>query len=338
VALARAGTAAIESRRFGDALEAFTKAADMQPADASLCFGAGVAAFMLGQDDVAQARFECALVRDPDFLPASIWLGDVHYRAGRVAEAITTYEAAERRSPLPREQQRQLDRWRREQAVQSRFHETRTEHFIARYHRAADEDDAFARDVVERLEAVYRRIGGTLGVYPSRPMTVVLYTRKQYDDVTRLADWSAAAYDGRIRLPIAGALKQPGELDRVLSHEFVHAVVAAVGGRTVPAWVSEGLATVLEPAGSQDVDVTLTRTGRRPALSTLHRGFVGLSKREAEMAYATAAQAMRRLIDQRGTASVVALLEDLAGGASFDCAFEQRFAMRYEDFAAGAAR
>ena len=59
-ALARTGTAAIESRRFGDALEAFTRAAAMQPGDASLCFGAGVAAFMLGQNDVAQTRFECA--------------------------------------------------------------------------------------------------------------------------------------------------------------------------------------------------------------------------------------------------------------------------------------
>ena len=43
--------------------------------------------------------------------------------------------------------------------------------------------------------------------------------------------------------------RRADELDRVLSHEFVHAVVAMLGGRTVPAWVNEGLATVLEPAG-----------------------------------------------------------------------------------------
>ena len=35
IALPRTGTAAIENQRFGDALEAFTKAAALQPGDAS---------------------------------------------------------------------------------------------------------------------------------------------------------------------------------------------------------------------------------------------------------------------------------------------------------------
>jgi hypothetical protein len=50
----------------------------------------------------------------------------------------------------------------------------------------------------------------------------------------------------------------------VLSHEFVHAVVGMLGGRTVPAWVNEGLATVLEPAGPADAEATLARTDVRP--------------------------------------------------------------------------
>jgi tetratricopeptide (TPR) repeat protein len=335
IALARAGTAAIQTRRFGDALEAFTKAAEIRPGDASLCFGAGVAAFMLGHDDEAQTRFECALALKPDFLPAAVWLGDLHYRAGRLSEAISIYETAQRRSPK-RELQQQLDHWRKEHELQSRFHEARTEHFTALFEVATDE--RLAREVVERLEAAYWRIGSTLGVYPSRPITVVLYTREQFGDITRLAAWSAAAYDGRIRMPLGGAREQPDELDRVLSHEFVHAVVTMVGGRTVPAWINEGLATVLEPAGSQDVEATLARTGVRPKLSKLHRSFVGLSIRDAEIAYASAARAVRRLIEQRGVAALVALLEDLARGAPFDGAFHQRIAMRYEDFAALVAR
>ena len=336
IALARAGTAAIENRRFGDALEAFTKAAAMQPGDASLCFGAGVAAFMLGQNDVAQTRFECALALNPNYLPAAVWLGDLHYRAGRLHEAISIYETARQRSPDGRELQEQLADWRKEHELQSRFHEVRTEHFTALFEVATDEP--LAREVVERLEAAYWRVGNTLGVYPSQPITVVLYTREQFGDITRLAAWSVAAYDGRIRVPLGGALAQPEELDRVLSHEFVHAVVAMFGGRTVPAWVNEGLATVLEPAGSEDAEATLARTDVRPGLSKLHRSFVGLSRRDAEIAYASAARAVRRLIEQRGVAAVVALLEDLARGAPFASAFHQRIAMRYEDFAALVAR
>jgi tetratricopeptide (TPR) repeat protein len=335
-ALARTGTAAIENHRFGDALEAFTRAAALQPGDAGLCFGAGVAAFMLGQNDVAQTRFECALALNPNHLPAALWLGDLHYRSGRLEEAISIYEAARQRSPRGRELQEQLAIWRREQQLQSRFHEVRTERFTALFEAATDE--RFAREVLDRLETAYRRVGGTLGLYPSQPITVVLYTREQFSDITRLAGWSAAAYDGRIRLPLGGALEQRDELDRVLSHEFVHAVVAMVGGRTVPAWLNEGLATVLEPAGPEDAEATLARSNARPALSQLHRSFVDLPRRDAEIAYASAARAVRRLFEQGGAARVVALLEDLARGAPFASAFQQRIAIRYEDFAALVAR
>jgi hypothetical protein len=167
---------------------------------------------------------------------------------------------------------------------------------------------------------------------------VVLYTREQFRDITRLAAWSAAAYDGRIRVPLGGALEEGDELDRVLSHEFVHGLVAMLGGRTVPAWVNEGLATVLERTDALNAEAPLARTDVRPPLSQLHRGFVGLSRRDAEIAYASAARAARRLIDQRGPAAVVALLKDLSRGAPFASAFEQRIAMRYEDFAELVAR
>jgi tetratricopeptide (TPR) repeat protein len=330
--LARAGTAAIETQRFGDALDAFTRAAVMRPGDASMCFGAGVAAFMLGQDDVAQGRFERALDLSPTFLPAATWLADLHYRAGRLAEAIAIYESARHRSPSGRELEPQLDQWRKEQALQSRFQTIRTPHFTALFEAAADEPLAHA--VIDRLEVAYARIGRTLGVYPPQPITVVLYTREQFDGITRLGAWSAAAYDGRIRVPLAGALEQADELDRLLSHEFVHAVVARLGGRTVPAWVNEGLATALEPAGTRDVEAKLTSNAARPALSKLHRSFASLSTRDAEIAYASAARAVRRLIEQRGAPALVALLEDLGRGAPFDRAFHERLAMRYEDFAA----
>ena len=336
IALARDGAAAIEDRRFGEALEAFSEAAAMRPGDASLCFGAGVAAFMLGQNDVARTRFECALALDPGYLPPAVWLGELHYRAGRLHDAISIYETARRRSPSGRELQRRLADWRKEQELQSRFHEIRMTHFTALF--AAPADEPLARHAVERLDAAYWRVGDALGVYPPQPITVVLYTREQFGDITRMAAWSAAAYDGRIRVPLGGALKQPEELDRVLSHEFVHAVVAMLGGRTVPAWLNEGLATVLEPEGRGDAEATLPHANVRPELSTLHRSFVGLSAHDAEIAYASAARAVRRLIEQRGMAALVALLEDLGRGAQFASAFHQRIAMRYDDFAALVAR
>src|SRR3954451_22226793 len=151
IALARAGTAAIETGRFGDALQAFTQAAAIRPDDASLCFGAGIAAFMLGQDAVAQTRFECALALNPQFVAAAVWLGDLHYRAGRLSEAISIYETAQQRSPLDRDLQQQLVEWRKQQELQRRFQEARSEHFAALFEVATDAP--LARKIVDRLEA-----------------------------------------------------------------------------------------------------------------------------------------------------------------------------------------
>ncbi len=53
----------------------------------------------------------------------------------------------------------------------------------------------------------------------------------------------------RIRVPVKGALEQVGELERVLAHEYVHALIAGVASRGVPAWVNEGLAVVHERGG-----------------------------------------------------------------------------------------
>lgn len=335
IALASQGAAAIEGRRFGEALEAFTEASAMQPDDASLCFGAGVAAFMLGQNDLAQTRFERALVLSPSYLPPAMWLGELQYRRGRLNDAISIYERARRRSHGGRELSERLADWRREQEIQSRFHESTTAHFTVLFD--GPTDGPLIRQVAEQLEAAYRRVGDALGVHPPGPISVVLYSREQFGDITRLATWSVAAYDGRIRVPLGGALEQPDELARVLSHEFVHAAVAILGGRTVPAWVNEGLATVLEPEGPKDAEAALARADVRP-LSTLHSSFARLSTRDAEIAYGSAARAVRRLIELRGAAALVALLEDLSGGAPFDSAFHQRIAMRYEDFAALVAR
>lgn len=335
-ALAKEGSTALDARRFGDALDAFTQAATILPRDPSLRLGAGLAAFMLGRNDEAQGWFERALDLNPRYVLASHWLGQLHYRAGRVRDAIAIYEAALKQSPGARTLEARLADWRREIALQDRFYTSRGAHFTVLFEGPADE--ALARRAVERLEAAYWRIGEVLTAYPTEPVTVVLYTREQFRDITRLPAWTAAAYDGRIRVPMHGALEQTEELDRVLGHEFVHAVVAMLGGRTVPVWLNEGLATVLERGGADEAEQVLARENARPPLRQLHGSFLGLGADEARMAYSVSARAARRMIELRGASAVVALLRDLSRGVPFVSAFHQRLAMRYEEFQAMIAR
>jgi tetratricopeptide (TPR) repeat protein len=333
--LASRGAAAIEDRRFGDALTAFTEAAAAQPRDASARFGAGVAAFMLGRNDDARVWFEQALERSPAYVAPAVWLGELHYRAGRLHEAIAVYETALTRSPHAGEIEQRLTEWRREADLEKLLSEERSAHFLVRFDGSAPH--SVVRRVVERLEAAYTRVGEALAAYPPQTITVVLYSRDQYRDITRLDDWSAAGFDGRIRVPVGDALDDVNELDRVLVHEVVHAVVGGVGGRAVPAWMNEGLATMVEPGGADDAEVTLSQVRPLLALAQLHRGFAGLPACDRPAAYAYSARAVRRLIALRGTPALISLLRDLSLGVPFPIAFEQRFGMRYEDFAAIAA-
>jgi tetratricopeptide (TPR) repeat protein len=336
VALAKEGASALDERRFGDALEAFTTASAIVPGEPSLCFGAGMAAFMLGRNDDAQGWFEGALKLNPRYRSASEWLGELHYRAGRITEAIDVYEAAVKHALSASELETRLTEWKKEASLQSRFYEARGAHFAVRFEGPGDE--RLARRAIERLEEQYWRIGQTLTAYPQNPITVVLYTQQQFRDITRMPSWTAAAYDGRIHVPMRGNLEQTEELDRVLGHEFVHAVVVMLGGRNVPVWLNEGLATILERGGAEESERVLAETNARPPLQQLHRSFSGLSGADAQVAYALSAYAVRRMMELRSPSAVVTLLQDLARGVSFANAFHQHIGVRYEDFQAMIAR
>ena len=147
-----------------------------------------------------------------------------------------------------------------------------------------------------------------------------------------LPAWTAAAYDGRIRLPIQGAFDHLEELDRVLGHEYVHALVATLGGRTVPVWLNEGLATVLEPDGLEWANQLLAREPRRLPFTRLDANFATLTPEQSAIAYAQSAVAVKTLLDMRGPSSLVQLLQALGRGTEFQIAFQQAMFMRYDDF------
>lgn len=336
VELAKQGETALDERRFGDALDAFTAASRLVPADASLCVGAGVAAYMMGQNRDAETWFTKALKLDPRYVTASEWLGEVQYREGRVDDAIATYEAALKRAPDNADMQKRLDAWQKEAQLQGGFYQSNGAHFTVLFEGAAD--DALARRVVERLEDEYWRIGAALNAYPERPITVVLYTDQQFRDITRSPNWAAATYDGKIRVPARGLVEQSADLGRVLAHEFVHAVVAMLGGRNVPVWLNEGLAVSFEPGGTDAAEKTLAAIDARPPLQQLQGTFDHLTPLQARAAYALSAHAVQRMIQLRGAPSIVMLLQDLQRGAPFAAAFNQRIGMRYDDFAAMIAR
>jgi tetratricopeptide (TPR) repeat protein len=323
---------ALEEKRVGDALEAFTKAVTLAPQEPSLWTAKGLTAFMLGQAKVAEDAFTRALALNPRFGDASILLGELQHQSGRVDEAIATYEAALAHSPHNRALSDRLEQWRKDARFSGRLYKSRGTHFRVLFEGPADE--ALARRSVEFLEDAYSQVGNTLSVYPAGTITVVLYSLQQFQDITRAPAWAGGMYDGQIRVAVKGALQHPDDLRRVLVHEFVHAVVAQIGGRTVPFWLNEGLATTLEPGGNQWASSVLDQTSGHVSLDRLHQSFALLDRDQVVVAYAQSAAAVARLMDMRGAAALVTLLRDSQRGVRFETAFHQRMAMPYSDFLA----
>lgn len=328
--LAREAAEAFQDKRYGEALGAFTNAVALRPRDAELWTGKGVSEFVLGRNEHAEASFVRALTLNPRLTTASLWLGELQYRAGRAVDAIATYEGALKYAPGETAIVAKLDQWRKDVQLSERMYESRGSHFRVLFEGPADQ--AMARRAVEYLEAAYWRIGAALTAYPPQTTTVVLYTIQQFRDITRAPDWSGGVYDGQIRVAVKGALDHLEELERVLAHEFVHAIVAQTGGRHVPLWINEGLATVFEPGGAEWARAVLDAASERIDLERLHGTFRRFQGTTVAIAYAESAVAVRRMMDLRGAASVMALLEALRQGVPFESAFHQHMAMRYEDF------
>jgi tetratricopeptide (TPR) repeat protein len=331
-ALGRSGWEAIQSGKAEEASRAFREAIAANSQDAALYLGAGLAAHLQGQEKEAQTFLQEALRRNPKLAAASLLLGEIAYRAGDAEAAIRTYEEALQYAPDHARITSRLENWRKESALHGGFQRNLSPHFTVLFEGPAEQRMAGA--AVEALEKAYWRIGTTLLAYPSGIITVVLYTDEQFRDITRSPSWAGGLFDGRIRVPMRGALGDPRQLEKVLAHEFTHALVKSLAPRGVPTWLDEGMAVVFETGDLKWADSLVRRVPSVIPLAQLHDGFLQLPPEQVPLAYAESALAVQMLIERGGPLSLTALLQDLSSGQEFAESLERRFFLPYADFEA----
>jgi tetratricopeptide (TPR) repeat protein len=323
-----AGWKALRAGRADEAAADFAEALHRLPQSEPLVLlGAGAAANMRGHSEEAREYLAAALKAQPSLTVASLLLGEVLYRSADLNGAIGVYEQALEFAPDNRQLQSRLEAWRREAAVHDTLSTRFADHFTLLFE--GPPDLPAAARVTELLESVYWQVGGALGVYPPDIVTVVLYSREQFRDITQSPSWAGGLYDGRIRIPIAGKVNER-ELRRVLAHEFTHVVVHSVAPRGVPQWLNEGLAMLMED--DKATPSAAPRDTPAPPLTQLEGSFEKLSPDQAAAAYTTSAAATRALIDRGGPMVIFNLLTELGAGTPFDEAFERAAFFSYRDF------
>jgi tetratricopeptide (TPR) repeat protein len=330
--LEQAGWDAIKAGQPAVAADAFKDAIALDPRNALLRAGAGMAAALRRHDAEARAHFEQALALDPKLSLARGQMAQVIRRQGDYHEAIRQLEIVAAELPNDASVRELLDRWKNERDLHDRMRLEVGDFFTVSFE--GPEDAALAAQAIESLTRAYWRIGDLFNAYPARSIPVVLYTREQFRDVTRSPQWAAAAYDGIIRVPMRGAGEKGDDLDRVLAHEFAHALIRSLATRTLPTWLNEGLASVLENDDLTWASQAVGKAGFMPSLSRLTPPFAKLSGGDAQLAYAASALAARRLLDEAGGAAVANLLRDLGDGVEFETAFQRRIQKSLAEFEA----
>ena len=328
MAAQRAWTAFNEGRT-AEAGQLFEEALKGAPDNPDLLVGAAAVAHLAGRTEGARILLLRALAAEPRFTPASMLLGELLYRSGDITGAIAAYDEALRYAPAHPQLAKKVEIWRREASLHDRFDQRFGTHFTILFEGPAEA--RLAARAVDILEKAYWHIGAALYGYPPEVITVVLYTREQFRDVTQSPAWAGGAFDGRIRVPVQGALQNLAQFERVLSHELTHAFVRSISADSAPQWLDEGLAMYFDGSDLSHRKAQLKDSGRL-RLQTLEGSFGGLDSKAAGMAYAESAVAVARLFEEAGPTGVANLLADLGARVPFATAFERHLGMTYEQF------
>ena len=247
------------------------------------------------------------------------------YRQNKLTEALEQAQAA-LALRLDDELLELQARLKREIRVQRNYDDARTANFVVLFD--GYEHEEMKPAVLGILKDAYAEMGKELNHFPGEPITVILYTAKDFTDVTRAPEWSGGMFgqiDGKIRVPVQGVAGQERVLRRVLYHEYVHALLYSMAP-DCPLWLHEGLAQYL--GGDEAVSV-----GQVIPLALLVKGFPR-DARTAYVAYMESLQAVSDLVDEHGMPPLRRLLNELGSGKGLEAAFAAAYGRPFSRWAA----
>jgi tetratricopeptide (TPR) repeat protein len=285
-----------------------------------------------GQPERSRQQARAALALDERTPDAYLALGEYLFQDNDLAGALDTWENGLRLNPESDVLARRLERGRAEAQRLGGLCRLSSEHFVAAFDCGAG--GLAARACLDILESAYRSVGQLFEVFPEGPVPVVVYPDRSFDKEGH-ASWSAAVYDGKIRLPAAGADAHSLAFRGTLFHEYAHALLhRATAGKSVPTWLNEGLGEVARYRADTGPATRCLPDAHSFRLRSLEGSFQGLNHDSAWYAYLESRHAVERLVERHGEQGVRAVLSEVSRGAPFAVAFEKALGVEYGSFTA----
>jgi hypothetical protein len=243
-------------------------------------------------------------------------LGQAYYNLGDLPAALSEWERAAAALPDDAALRERVARVRREAEIQGAYRAKESQHFAVVYEGRPQED--LRQEFIRLLEQAYLDVGYVLGAYPSAPVQVIFYADVDFAPATGLSTDIGGFYnrlDGKIRVALRGLKPGDPRLASLVTHEYTHALIYAVGrGNNPPRWVHEGLAVHMEQRRAPQYKEEARRRARGSQLESLQAS-----------PYVMGSVAVEYLIDRYGMATMRLLLQRLGDGKEFPHAFQETF-------------
>jgi tetratricopeptide (TPR) repeat protein len=325
-----AGVTEMQGSDPGKASTYFENALRATPDQANLLEWHAIALTAQGKYAEAVYDLERATALEPNSAHLLQLLGLARYDADRTGEAVTAWKKAMEISPDPYTQ-RLLRKAEREQEVEERSRSRQSAHFTLHYQGDATSGE-LQQQLLATLEESFRDLASQLNYQPGENIIVILYTQREFVDITEAPSWAGAINDGKLRIPIGGVAVMNAQLGRILKHELTHSFLGSLTGGRCPTWLNEGMAELMEPRSSSANAkplAALFQQRREIPFSVLEHPFIRFSDLQAQVAYAESLAGVEYLRDRYGMSEVVRMAHNIGSGVEPELALRQSTGMDY---------
>ena len=284
-------------------------------------------------EDFPFARFylELAEQRAPRAPPeAYAVLGEVYYSLNRVEDAVLAWEQFERLGGGDPRVLSRLARAREELSLSSKQKYREIGDFVF-YFDSVIPSETVDR-VGERLAVTSRQLTAFIGTELPGPQVVILYAGRAYFSLVSVPEWVSGVFDGKIRVSLDPGGGVTPQLQTVLSHELVHALVRQVSRDRAPGWLHEGLAQWGEGKRILRSEFREAMGGHSPYTLAEMEGHLSrkADRATARASYAEALGLVEYLIQVRGLGSLQCILRDLADGLTLSDALAKETGFSFQ--------
>jgi tetratricopeptide (TPR) repeat protein len=230
-----------QTGQWQEAQRAYERAADLETAPVAAHLGLARVLLHQGEADRAMAVLDPVLLKHPDNAVAHFLMGEALDARDRLTEAVRAWERA---AALDPGFSRRRDRGRRELSTHQDLQRAFAPHFTVSYD--GERDETLGRAILETLEDAFDDFVTRFEHYPEATIQVILYSRKDFGEVTGAGPEVGGLFDGKVRLPIGGVHRVDPRVEALARHELAHAFLHDKGQGRVPRWIHEGLAQRVE--------------------------------------------------------------------------------------------